>query len=49
MALEIVGGVFQGLKKLHKIATEAKANLESVRVELDANDGEQHASLRSRL
>ena len=38
MNLELVGSVFAVLRKLHKMATEGKANLDKIRHELDAND-----------
>lgn len=39
MALELLGSVFSVLRKLYRVATEAKANLDRVRIELDTNDG----------
>ena len=39
MALELVGGVFALLRKMHQIATEAQVNLDKVKTELDTNDG----------
>ena len=38
MALELIGSVFSVLRKIHQIATQAKANLDALRTELDAND-----------